>query len=177
MSLSSFISFSLYLFLSVDTSGQRVLFYELFLDGQAFSRSYHWLLAYSPNPCGYVSFLHFFFSLSISSSLILQGREYWLIYRGPGYLAVVWFGSSPTPVSKLDRRHTGRLRKRDNFLTGEGGRGGWPRGKSYDRKEAWSSIIHSILSISGSKPLSLPGVYVRACIPGGTLCIHVSWVL
>ncbi len=28
------------------------------------------------------------------------------------------------PVSKLDRRHIGRLRKRDNLLTGEGGRGG-----------------------------------------------------
>ncbi len=28
----------------------------------------------------------------------------------------------PSPVSKLDRRHTGRLRKRDNLLTEEGGR-------------------------------------------------------
>ncbi len=27
----------------------------------------------------------------------------------------------PSPVSKLDRRHTGRLRKRDNLLTEEGG--------------------------------------------------------
>jgi hypothetical protein len=26
----------------------------------------------------------------------------------------------PSPVSKSDSRHTGRLRKRDNFLTGEG---------------------------------------------------------
>jgi hypothetical protein len=34
----------------------------------------------------------------------------------------LWFGSSPTPpVSKLNRRHTVRLRKRDNLLTGEGG--------------------------------------------------------
>ncbi len=24
-------------------------------------------------------------------------REYWMIYRGPGFLAVVWFGSSPNP--------------------------------------------------------------------------------
>jgi hypothetical protein len=47
-----------------------------------------------------------------------------MIYRGSGSLAVVWFGSSPTPpVSKLNRRrrHTVRLRKRDNLLTGEGG--------------------------------------------------------
>ncbi len=26
----------------------------------------------------------------------------------------------PPPFSKLDRRHTGRLRKRDSLLTGEG---------------------------------------------------------
>ncbi len=43
------------------------------------------------------------------------------------FLAVVRFSSSPTPspsrssVSKLDGRYTGRLRKRDNLLTGEGG--------------------------------------------------------
>ncbi len=30
-------------------------------------------------------------------------REDWMVYKGPGFLAVVWFGSSPTssPVSKL----------------------------------------------------------------------------
>ncbi len=26
-------------------------------------------------------------------------REYWIIYRWPGFLAIVWFGSSPTPLS------------------------------------------------------------------------------
>jgi hypothetical protein len=31
--------------------------------------------------------------------------------------------SNPLPVSKLDRRHTGGLRKRDTLLTGEEGRG------------------------------------------------------
>jgi len=36
----------------------------------------------------------------------------------------------PAPISKLDRRHTGRLRKRNKSLKGEGGRG-W----------AWSRII------------------------------------
>jgi hypothetical protein len=76
-------------------------------------------------------------------------REYWVIYRGPGFLAVVWFGSLPTPfpllsVYKLVRRRTGRLRKRDKLLTGEGRKGGGP--ESYDRKKAWSSINHSILS-------------------------------
>ncbi len=28
-------------------------------------------------------------------------RQYWMIYRGPGFLAVVWFGSTPTPFSLL----------------------------------------------------------------------------
>jgi hypothetical protein len=52
----------------------------------------------------------------------------------------------PSPVSKLDPRHTGRLRKRDNMLPGKreewGGRGA----ESYDRKKAWPSINHSLLS-------------------------------
>jgi len=62
----------------------------------------------------------------------ILSRENWMIYKGPGFLAVVGFGSSPTPlpalfpVSKLDRRHTGRHWKRDNLRTGEGGRG-WRR--------------------------------------------------
>ncbi len=39
---------------------------------------------------------------------------------------IIWLVAQPippSPVSKLDRRHTcGRLRKRDNLLTAEGGR-------------------------------------------------------
>jgi hypothetical protein len=47
------------------------------------------------------------------------------------------------PVSKLDRRHTGRLRKRENLLTrgGGGGRGDEP----YARRKAWDSINQSIV--------------------------------
>ena len=64
-----------------------------------------------------------------------------MVYREPGFLAVVSFGSSPTPspspVSKLDRRHTGRLRKRDDLLTVKGG-----GAKSDDGEKAWSSIKH-----------------------------------
>ncbi len=55
------------------------------------------------------------------------------------------FNSAPCPplplsVSKLDRRHIGRLRKRVNLLTGGSG------APSYDCKKAWLSINHSILS-------------------------------
>jgi hypothetical protein len=42
-------------------------------------------------------------------------REYWKIYRGPV--------PPPLPGSNIDWRHTGRLRKRDNLLTGEGAEG------------------------------------------------------
>ncbi len=74
-------------------------------------------------------------------------REDWRIYRGPGFRNVVWFGSSttpsPSPVSKLVRRHIGRPTKKDKSQTGEGweevGRGA----ESYDGE---SSINHSVLS-------------------------------
>ncbi len=70
----------------------------------------------------------------------VQLREY-CIYRGPCFLAIVWFGSYPTPSSrKLDQQHTGRLRTRENLLTEEG-----VGAKSYDGEKTWSSINHSIL--------------------------------
>jgi hypothetical protein len=47
-----------------------------------------------------------------------------MIYRGPDFFAASYDMAYPTPlphVSKSDRRrHTGRLRKRDNLLAGEG---------------------------------------------------------
>ncbi len=47
------------------------------------------------------------------------------VYRGQGFLAVIRIGFFPTPssLSKLDRRRTGRPSKRVNLLTGEGGEG------------------------------------------------------
>ncbi len=45
--------------------------------------------------------------------LIGKIREYGMIYRGPDFIG----DPPPSPVSELDRRHTGRLRKRDNLLT------------------------------------------------------------
>jgi hypothetical protein len=52
----------------------------------------------------------------------------------------------PSPISKLDRRHIGRLRKRGNLLKEEG-EGGGRGAESCERKKAWSSINHSILSM------------------------------
>ena len=45
-----------------------------------------------------------------------------MVYRGPGFFMICPLPPPPSPVSKLDRRHTGRLRKKDNLLTGERGR-------------------------------------------------------
>ncbi len=74
------------------------------------------------------------------------------MYRGPGLLAVVWFGSSPSPppspVSKLDRRHTGRLRKKDNLLTEEGGGGA---GEGPNHTTAWKPGPLEIIQYSLSR--------------------------
>jgi hypothetical protein len=56
-----------------------------------------------------------------------------MIYRGPAFLAVVQFGFSP--ISKVDRQKTGRLRKRDNSLMGEGGGGGGGAKSYYGKSE------------------------------------------
>ncbi len=74
---------------------------------------------------------------------------YWMINRGPGFLAVVWFGSFPTHSHPLlsvtstcdeeedwERETTGR---RD---MGEGGGGA----KTYHGEKGWSSINHLLLS-------------------------------
>ncbi len=55
---------------------------------------------------------------------MLIHRDYWRICRRSGFLAVVRFGSSPTPPphtrQEAHRRHTGRLRKRNNLQMGKG---------------------------------------------------------
>ncbi len=77
-------------------------------------------------------------------------REYWMIHRGPGFLAVVWFGSSPTPLSPLSRQlylflslhvRCGRTYWRERG--GGDGRGA----KSYDRKNSWPSVSFNTLLI------------------------------
>ena len=59
---------------------------------------------------------------------ISETRDYWIIYRGPGFLAVLWFGSYPTPSnppplpSVSSTGDTQELRKR-YLRTGEGRKG------------------------------------------------------
>ncbi len=74
----------------------------------------------------------------------------------------------------MDRQHTGRLRKRDNLLTGEVGGGG--RGaESYYRKKAWPSINHSILSGRSNTIFHWPlAVRPLICCKIGSKYIFVS---
>jgi hypothetical protein len=83
-------------------------------------------------------------------------REDWMIYRGPGFLAIVLFSSMPNPsppslVIMLSIFLSLPMCCRSRLLAGKGGEGG--RGaESYDRKKAWSSIINrSILSGRGRR--------------------------
>jgi hypothetical protein len=62
----------------------------------------------------------------------------------------------PSFVSKLDRRHTGRLRKRDNLLARGGG---WVSEEPNDWEKALSSINHSILS-------AYPSIIYQNCVCG-----------
>jgi hypothetical protein len=64
--------------------------------------------------------------------------------------------------SKLDRRHTERLRKRDNLLTGEGGEGGGGA-KSYGGKIIHYSLLCSVEHFA---------LYIRDDIHNGTVDIH-----
>ncbi len=83
------------------------------------------------------------------SYVFIETREYWMIYGGPGFIAVAWIGSSPTPSlpylpSVSSTSDTQEDWERDGRERGEGVRG---RGaNSYDGEKAWSSIQHSTLS-------------------------------
>jgi hypothetical protein len=71
------------------------------------------------------------------STMLSRGRMIWLLGHP----------LHPSLVSKLGQRHTGKLRKRDNLLTGEEGGEGVGRGaESSDRKKGWSSINPALLS-------------------------------
>jgi hypothetical protein len=66
----------------------------------------------------------------------------------------------PSPVSKLDRRHTGRLRKRDNLLTREEGMGVGEE-PNIQPQESLVSINHTVGFL-----LALNLVWIFWILPG-----------
>ncbi len=83
-------------------------------------------------------------------------REYWMTYRGPSFLAVVWFGSSPTPPP-----HPSAVSKLSLFLLCVAGREGGEREvrggtELYNRGKSWPSNNHSILSGFSFQNMSSP---------------------
>jgi hypothetical protein len=100
-----------------------------------------------------VSSQHFFFYWCLYSGLFLT-REYWIIYRGLGFLTVVWFGSyptfSPSPISKPNRRYADRLEREMELANGRGV-SGWGRSQIIQRRESlvlYKSLIPPDLNIS-----------------------------
>ncbi len=92
-----------------------------------------------------------------------------MIYRGPGFLTVVWFGSSPTPFS---REQVVSLSQSfcvspdeliDGWVDGQGTK------SSYDGEKAWPSINHSIISSRNQRGCPPPPNYHYV-----TLCVVVS---
>ncbi len=79
--------------------------------------------------------------------MILLLGEYGMLHRGPGILAIVWFGSSPTlpypsPVSKLDQRvsDTQEDWEREATCWRVTEVGGWARSRIIRAQETFSSI-------------------------------------
>ncbi len=99
--------------------------------------------------------------------ILLNLREFWIIHRGPGFLAVVCFGPSPTP-SPLSRQEVRpakhrRTEKERQLADGRGGRRGVRRSKIKKTSEkVWYSIKRSRLS--ALYDVNIPGYY-RAKYP------------
>ncbi len=74
-------------------------------------------------------------------------REYWMIYRGPGFLAVVWFIPPPPFRQQIACLSQSSCVSPVELTTGRGGGGGGgARGaKSYHCEKAWPSMNQSKL--------------------------------
>ncbi len=84
---------------------------------------------------------------STPKSWLAFGREYWMIYRGPGFIGVVWFAPAhPLPPLAFVTGDTQEDRERETTCLWESGEGGGRGAESYNRNQAWSSINNSLLS-------------------------------
>ncbi len=93
-------------------------------------------------------------------------KDCWMNYGGPCFLTVVWFGSPPppTPVSKLDRRYTGSLRKKDDLPT-------WGKGMGVRRSQTIRRRENLVLCTK----LNTIWLYIFALVPSVEGGMHLSW--
>ncbi len=78
-------------------------------------------------------------------SVIVSPREDWMIYRGPGFLAVVIRLHPPLPSASCRYFSVFLCVAGRAYWRERGGRG-WAWSWSYDRMKAWPSVNGSILS-------------------------------
>ncbi len=94
-----------------------------------------------------------------------QSREYWMIYIWPGFLAVVWFGSTPTSSPHFPTTSCLSF----SVILCIAGRDYWREGgetKSYNGEKAWPSLNHSILSVLQEAVLRIHDILVWIRIRG-----------
>ncbi len=106
--------------------------------------------------------------------LMIPSREYLMIFRWPGFLAVVLFGSSPTPsppsVSKLSLFLIFIVCRRSSLLTGEAGRGRvWARNQIIRPGE--SLALYKSFNTLLSHPS--PPTYIYTDITTGYITLHI----
>ncbi len=104
----------------------------------------------------------FFFIVSSSSGrLFIFSPEYWLFSRGPGFLAVVIFNSSPSPfpVSKLDRRAASHVKSEKKRQLADAR---WGRGVGRSQIMRWRESL--VLCKSFNTLCCIPLYVQRECV-------------
>ncbi len=109
-------------------------------------------------------------------------REFWMSYRGPGFIAVVWFGSSPapshSPVSKLYLFISLPACRRGRAYWRERGRRGWGWSQIMWQRESlalYKSFNTLCSPPSEPNPLSWSSRDSFACV-GKRTCFHPTLV-
>jgi hypothetical protein len=100
--------------------------------------------------------LSIFLGVFLLHNLYSLPRDYWMIYRRPGFLAAIWFSSSlnhlsPSPISKLSLFLCLPVCRRSSFLAG-GRRGEVVANGHISAKLSWSfETIDKIWSFQSKK--------------------------
>jgi hypothetical protein len=107
-----------------------------------------------------------------------------MIYRGPGFLAVALFGSSPPLPSPLSRQQVVSLSqstcvvcRRSSLLTGEVGGGEWARSQIIRPRESLA-LYKSISTLGSATYLPLSSLLLPLCEgPEATVTMGAEFVI